>query len=101
MGQARVDALRPLESVAELRKELAAVAECVDLRKRGAAWTFSELGDPGEKLALLQVEGATLEPQRDSRNQIVVRSGNVCARVNSRGARRFAGAVESGRKSAG
>jgi len=62
MGQARVDGLRPLASVAELEKQLAAVAECVDLRKRGGAWTFSELGDPGEKLALLQVEGATLEP---------------------------------------
>ncbi len=62
MGQARVDMLRPLEGIAELEKQLAAVAECVDLRKRGSAWTFSELGDPGEKLALLKVEGATLEP---------------------------------------
>jgi len=62
MGQACVNALRPLASVAELEKQLAAVAECVDLRKRGGAWTFSELEDPGEKLALLQVEGATLEP---------------------------------------
>lgn len=62
MGQARVDTLRPLPSVGELEKELAAVQECVDLRKRGGAWTFSELGDPGEKLSLLRVEGATLEP---------------------------------------
>ena len=62
MGQARVEALRPLTSVAELQKQLVAVAECVSLRKRGGAWTFTELGDPGEKLALLQVEGATLEP---------------------------------------
>lgn len=62
MGQARVDALRPLASEGELRQELRAVAECVDLRKRGAAWTFSELSDPAEKLALLQVEGTTLEP---------------------------------------
>lgn len=62
MGQARVDALRPLASVAELEKQLAAVAECVSLRKRGGTWTFSELGDPDEKLALLKVEGATLEP---------------------------------------
>jgi len=62
MGQARVESLRPLTSVAELEKQLAAVAECVSLRKRGGAWTFSELGDPDEKLALLQVEGAILEP---------------------------------------
>ncbi|MDQ2922313.1 MAG: Smr/MutS family protein [Acidobacteriota bacterium] len=61
MGQTRVDALRPLASVAELEKELAAVAECVDLRKRGVAWRFSELGDPSERIALLRVAGATLE----------------------------------------
>jgi DNA mismatch repair protein MutS2 len=62
IGQARVEALRPLANVVGLEKQLAAVAECVALRKRGGAWSFSELGDPGEKLALLQVEGATLEP---------------------------------------
>jgi len=62
MGQTRVEALRPLTSVAELQEQLAAVAECLSLRQRGGAWTFSDLGEPGEKLALLQVEGATLEP---------------------------------------
>ena len=62
MGQARAAALRPFESVAELEKELAAVAECVELRKRGGTWTFGELDDPAEKLALLRVEGTILEP---------------------------------------
>src|ERR1044072_7079063 len=62
MGQARVDALRPLESSAELLNELAALAECVHIRKRGGTWTFSELGDPADQLALLRVEGSTLEP---------------------------------------
>jgi len=62
MGQARVDALKPFESVGELENALAAVSECVDLRKRGGTWTFSELGDPAEKLALLRVEGTILEP---------------------------------------
>jgi DNA mismatch repair protein MutS2 len=62
MGQARVAALRPLASVAEVKRELAAVSECVELRKRGGSWTFSELGDPAEKLALLRVEGTILEP---------------------------------------
>jgi len=61
MGRACVDALRPFPDIAELQKALAVVAECVDLRKRGGAWTFSELPDPAEKLALLKVEGATLE----------------------------------------
>ena len=63
MGQARVDALRPFENAPELLKELAALAECVQIRKRGAAWTFSELPDPADQLALLRVEGSTLEPQ--------------------------------------
>ncbi|MEP6819540.1 MAG: Smr/MutS family protein [bacterium] len=62
MGQARVAALRPFASVAELKKELAAVSECVELRKRGGTWTFGELGDPAEELALLRVEGTILEP---------------------------------------
>src|SRR6185503_19744163 len=62
MGQARVDALKPFESISELENALAAVSECVDLRKRGGTWTFSELGDPAEKLALLRVEGTILEP---------------------------------------
>ncbi|MFN2514835.1 MAG: endonuclease MutS2 [Pyrinomonadaceae bacterium] len=61
MGKARVDALKPLENVAELQKELSALAECVDIRKRGAFWTFTDLGDPSERIALLRVEGATLD----------------------------------------
>ncbi|HEV7743585.1 MAG TPA: Smr/MutS family protein [Pyrinomonadaceae bacterium] len=62
MGQARVNALRPFAGIAELQRELGAVSECVELRKRGGTWTFSELGDPAEKLALLRVEGTILEP---------------------------------------
>jgi DNA mismatch repair protein MutS2 len=62
MGHARVEALAPLDDIAELQRELLAVAECVDLRKRGAAWTFSELEDPAEKISLLRVEGVALEP---------------------------------------
>ncbi|MDQ2974327.1 MAG: Smr/MutS family protein [Acidobacteriota bacterium] len=62
MGRARVEALEPLDDIAELQRELLAVAECVDLRKRGAAWTFSELEDPAEKISLLRVEGVALEP---------------------------------------
>ncbi len=62
MGQARVSELKPSESVAVLGLQLAAVAECVHLRKRGGVWRFNELGDPAEKFALLRVEGAVFEP---------------------------------------
>src|SRR2546421_552705 len=61
MGQARVDALAPLRSIDDLRQALLAVAECVDLRKRGVSWRFSELGDPSDRIALLRVAGTTLE----------------------------------------
>jgi dsDNA-specific endonuclease/ATPase MutS2 len=46
MGQARVAELKPFDNVAELKRQLAAVSECVDLRKRSGIWTFSELADP-------------------------------------------------------
>src|SRR6185503_3655327 len=62
MGQARVDDLKPLDRPVALEQALQAVAETVHLRSRGGSWTFSELGDPAEKLALLRVENAILEP---------------------------------------
>jgi DNA mismatch repair protein MutS2 len=61
MGRARTAGLQPFANLPELQKELSALAECVNLRKRGAAWSFSELGDPSEKISLLQVEGAALD----------------------------------------
>lgn len=62
MGRARVDALVPLDALEEVQKALAASAECVQLRKRGATWSFSELKEPAEAIARLRVEGASLEP---------------------------------------
>src|SRR5918995_5162810 len=62
MGRSRVDALEPHSHLAPLQNELAALAECGAIRSRGASWHFSELADPAEKLALLNVEGALLEP---------------------------------------
>jgi DNA mismatch repair protein MutS2 len=62
MGRARGDALAPLEDLSKLRRELSAVAECVELRRRGVSWSFTEMSDPAEALARLRIEGATLEP---------------------------------------
>ncbi len=62
MGRAQVDALAPLGSLEDLQKALAASAECVQLRKRGATWSFSELMDPTEAIARLRVQGTSLEP---------------------------------------
>jgi DNA mismatch repair protein MutS2 len=63
MGRARIDKLVPHEEPETLRRALQAVSECVELhRRQGGAWSFTELGDPVDALALLNIEGATLEP---------------------------------------
>ncbi|HEV7374364.1 MAG TPA: endonuclease MutS2 [Pyrinomonadaceae bacterium] len=62
MGRARADALAPLDDLAKLRRELAALAECVELRRRGVVWSFTEMADPSVALARLHIEGAALEP---------------------------------------
>jgi DNA mismatch repair protein MutS2 len=62
MGCARVDSLVPLDALETLQQALAGSAECVQLRKRGGTWSFSELKDPAEAIARLRVEGTSLEP---------------------------------------
>lgn len=62
MGQARIETLEPLADRAALRRALAAVAECVSLRRLGVFWSFAELGDSSESIARLQIVGAALEP---------------------------------------
>ncbi|MDQ1638007.1 MAG: mismatch repair protein MutS2 [Pyrinomonadaceae bacterium] len=62
MGRARAEALSPLDDIALLRKALEALTECIQLRKRGVVWTFSELEDPAQRIALLRIEGVGLEP---------------------------------------
>jgi DNA mismatch repair protein MutS2 len=61
-GRTRADKLAPLDSLEDVRRSLVAVAECVELRRRSGAWSFSELTDPSESIARLRIEGATLEP---------------------------------------
>ncbi|HEX8069141.1 MAG TPA: Smr/MutS family protein [Pyrinomonadaceae bacterium] len=62
MGRARADALAPLADRAALQRALDAVAECLELRRRGAGWSFSELSDPADALARLRIEGVVLDP---------------------------------------
>lgn len=61
-GQRRVEMLAPLEDLHDLRRELAALAECATVRARGVQWWFSGLADPSEAIARLRVEGASLDP---------------------------------------
>lgn len=62
MGRERIDGLEPFDALESLRTALAAVAECVQLRKRGVSWSFSELSDPTEAIARLRVAGTSLDP---------------------------------------
>ena len=61
-GQRRVETLAPIDNLPQLRRELAALSECVTLRSRGVNWWFSGLTDPAEAIARLRVEGASLDP---------------------------------------
>src|SRR5919206_2393244 len=62
MGRERAEALAPLSSAEEVRRALRAVTECVELRARGARWSFSETADPAGAIARLRIEGTILEP---------------------------------------
>lgn len=62
VGRARVDALQPHTELSKLKTDLGALQECVTIRNRGGSWRFSDLADPADKIALLRVDGAVLEP---------------------------------------
>ncbi|MGI8919781.1 MAG: endonuclease MutS2 [Pyrinomonadaceae bacterium] len=62
MGGEQLAALAPIGDLAQLKGELAAAAECAQLRKRGVKWSFADLTDPAEALARLRVAGTALDP---------------------------------------
>lgn len=62
MGRARADALAPMNDLGAVRQSVQTVSECLELRRRGAGWSFSELTDPSESIARLKIEGALLDP---------------------------------------
>ncbi len=62
MGEARLDNLQPLTSRLELDADLQAVAEMIALAQRDVHWSFSELPDPSDAIAVLRISNATLDP---------------------------------------
>ena len=62
MGEARLDNLQPLTSRLELDANLQAVAEMISLAQRDVNWSFSELPDPSDAIAVLRISNATLDP---------------------------------------
>jgi DNA mismatch repair protein MutS2 len=61
VGRRRVSDLKPLDQLNDLRRELAALSECVVLRNRGVNWSFSEFADPAETIGRLRIEGNGLD----------------------------------------
>ena len=62
MGEDRLDNLQPLTSRVELDSNLQAVAEMISLQQRDVNWSFSELPDPSDAIAVLRIQNATLDP---------------------------------------
>jgi DNA mismatch repair protein MutS2 len=62
MGRARVAALEPFDDLEPLRQALTAVGEAIQLRARGARFSFDGVVDPSESIARLKIEGAALDP---------------------------------------
>ena len=62
MGAERLENLQPLTSREELDRQLQAAAEMISLAQRDVNWSFSELPDPSEAIAVLRIRNATLDP---------------------------------------
>lgn len=62
MGREHALQLSPLSDINALRREIAAVGECRNLRERQGGWSFAELAEPSQLIARARIEGAALEP---------------------------------------
>ncbi len=62
MGEARLLDLLPLTNRLELDAHLQAAAEMIALAQRDVNWSFSELPDPANSIAVLRIRNATLDP---------------------------------------
>ena len=63
MGKARFAELQPHTNRLELEKDLRLVAETLRVNEeKQVSWSFSELPDPTDAVAILRIRNATLEP---------------------------------------
>ena len=62
LGASLLENLQPIESRAELQRNLDALGECVALKERGAGFSFADISNPESSLNILRIENATLEP---------------------------------------
>ncbi len=62
MGRRRTIGVRPQTSRSELERDLRAVVETLALAGDDISWTFSDLIDPDDAIALLKIRNTSLEP---------------------------------------
>ena len=63
MGAERFAELRPLTSLSEVHRTLAAISETILLNEeKQVTWSFSGMQDPSDAVAILKIKNATLEP---------------------------------------
>ena len=62
MGERRLLELRPHSSRLKLGRDLRTIKETIALEKEDVSWSFSDLLDPADSIALLKIENTTLEP---------------------------------------
>lgn len=63
MGKERIESLRPFSSKLELENDLLAISETIALSEEGVSWSFSELSDPSDTMALLKIQNTAIEPK--------------------------------------
>ena len=62
MGKRRFGLLRPLTNRLELERDLLAIKETTLLAAEGISWSFSELMEPEDAIAILKIKNTSLEP---------------------------------------
>jgi DNA mismatch repair protein MutS2 len=63
MGRVRFGGLHPKTNRFELENDLAAITETILLNEeKQVSWSFSGLEDPGDSIAVLKIENASLDP---------------------------------------
>jgi len=75
LGRKRVTALAPSIDRASINSELDRTTECANYLLTGGAFGLSDLVDPEDSLAELQVEGTSLDPQQVLALQRLVSAG--------------------------
>ena len=62
-GKMRLEELQPRTDKIELENDLNAVRETIFLNEeKQVSWSFSDLSDPSDAIAILRIRGATLDP---------------------------------------